>query len=521
MNYRVVAHYEMHRPAPKNGAPTGKKLKKVPNNTERAINRKQREKGDSVYGLDGNKEYFICLLDACWPLWARYWLHHGRLQRAIARSAVKGRTTAPGQLLKVFHCCDLRGLASSNLPDWVGGSVNLSASWLLEALGGGGLLDSLDALDLDRDHLTEVLRLLVEEAEANLVNLLVVNGSLGAHGDGDRESGCSVSTEGLLTWNSKGLNRYGRALRELLLLLSEGNSAAIVPDLLAAVAHLNGDVGSLAWHELEDILVLADEASTGELLADLGLVDVKLDLTVSLVPLLANFSTELLHLAGELLSVEVTGTIVAEEHELLQHSVPAHAARASWCAALALLGGLLAIRGGLRVELHLIDDLVLHLVELRHRDALGLEHAVESIATLSDESLAGNLLLVFLLAGTAGLLTLSGCLGILTSKLDAEDNLRGLALDEGWDDAVSVLATILGEVVSLLEILLLLNDDPTSTVMVLEVLNLSLLGIGELLGFVKEGGIVARSNFLADRLFVGACKRNLDEDVASDCLNHY
>ena len=53
-------------------------------------------------------------------------------------------------------------------------------------------------------------------------------------------------------------------------------------------------------------------------------------------------------------------------------------------------------------------------------------------------------------------------------------------------DAVSVLATILGEVVSLLEILLLFNDDPTSTVMVLEVLNLSLLGIGELLGFVKE-----------------------------------
>ena len=232
--------------------------------------------------------------------------------------------------------------------------------------------------------------------------------------------------------------------------------------------------------------MLADEASTGELLADLRLVDVKLDLAVSLVPLLANFSTELLHLAGELLSVEVTGTIVAEEHELLEHSVPAHAARASWCAALALLGVLLAIRGSLRVELHLIDDLVLHLVELRHRDALGLEHAVESIATLSDESLAGNLLLVLLLAGTTGLLTLSGCLGILTSKLDAEDDLRGLALDEGWDDAVSVLATILGKVVSLLEILLLLNDNPTSTVMVLEVLNLSLLGIGELLGFVKE-----------------------------------
>ena len=110
--------------------------------------------------------------------------------------------------------------------------------------------------------------------------------------------------------------------------------------------------------------------------------------------------------------------------------MPAHAARASWCAALALLGVLLAIRGCLRVELHLIDDLVLHLVELRHRDALGLEHAVESIATLSDESLAGNLLLVFLLAGTAGLLTLSSYLGILTSKLDAEDDLRGLALDE-------------------------------------------------------------------------------------------
>ena len=166
--------------------------------------------------------------------------------------------------------------------------------------------------------------------------------------------------------------------------------------------------------------------------------------------------------------------------------MPAQTARASRCAALALLGVLLAIRGCLRVELHLIDDFVLHLVELRHRDALGLEHAVESIATLSDESLAGNLLLVFLLAGTTGLLTLSGCLGILTSKLDAEDDLRGLALDEGWDDAVSVLATILGKVVSLLEILLLLNDNPTSTVMVLEVLNLSLLGIGELLGFVKE-----------------------------------
>ena len=369
-------------------------------------------------------------MDACWPLWARYWLHHGRLQRAIARSAVKGRTTAPGQLLKVFHCCDLRGLASSNLPDWVGGSVNLSASWLLEALGGGGLLDSLDALDLDRDNLTEVLRLFVEEAKANFVNLLVVNGSLGTHGDRDRESGCSVSTEGLLAWNSKGLNRYGRALRELLLLLSERNSAAIVPDLLAAVAHLNGDVGGLAWHELEDILVLADEASTGELLADLGLVDVKLDLAVSLVPLLANFSTELLHLAGELLSVEVTGTIVAEEHELLEHSVPAHAARASWCAALALLGVLLAFRGGLRVELHLVDNLVLHLVELRHGDTLSLEHTVESVAALSHESLAGNLLLVFLLARAAGLLTLSGCLSVITCKLDAEDDLRGLALDE-------------------------------------------------------------------------------------------
>ena len=324
----------------------------------------------------------------------------------------------------------MRGLASSNLPDGVGGSVNLSASWLLGALGGGGLLGSLDALDLDRDHLSEVLGLLVEEAEANLMNLLVVNGSLGAHGDGDRESGCSVSTEGLLAWNSKGLNRYDSTLRELLLLLSERNSAAIVPDLLAAVAHLNGDVGGLAWHELEDILVLADEASTGELLADLGLVDVKLDLAVSLVPLLANFSTELLHLAGELLSVEVTGTIVAEEHELLEHSVPAHAARASWCAALALLGVLLAFRGGLRVELHLVDNLVLHLVELRHGDTLSLEHTVESVAALSHESLAGNLLLVFLLSRAAGLLTLSGCLSVITCKLDAEDDLRGLALDE-------------------------------------------------------------------------------------------
>ena len=58
----------------------------------------------------------------------------------------------------------------------------------------------------------------------------------------------------------------------------------------------------------------------------------------------------------------------------------------------------------------------------------------------------------------------------------------------------------------MLEILLLLDDDPTSTVMVLEVLNLYLLGIGELLGFVKKGGVVARGNFLADRLFGGACK---------------
>ena len=352
------------------------------------------------------------------------------LHRAIARSAVKGRTTAPGQLLKVFHCCDLRGLASSNLPDGVGGSVNLSASWLLEALGGGGLLGSLDALDLDRDHLSEVLGLLVEEAEANLMNLLVVNWSLGAHGDRDRESGSRVNCEGLLAWHGEGLKGHRSALGELLLLLGEGNSAAIVPDLLAVVAHLNGDVGGLAWHQLEDVLVLADNAGAGELLADLGLVDVKLDLAVSLVPLLANLSTEFLHLDSKLLSVEVTGTVVAEEHQLLQHSVPAHAARASWCAALALLGVLLAFRGGLRVELHLIDNLVLHLVELRHGDTLSLEHTVESVAALSHESLAGNLLLVFLLARAAGLLTLSGCLSVITCKLDAEDDLRGLALNE-------------------------------------------------------------------------------------------
>ena len=353
--------------------------------------------------------------------------------------------------------------------------------WLLEAfLGGGGLSAGLHALDLDRDQLAEVLVLLVIEAKAHLVHLLVVDWSGGAHGDRHREGGSGVGVDGLVARDGEGLKGHLGALGHLLLLLGESDGAAILPDAIGVVFGLDLDLDALARSELEDVLVLADDHSASLLSTNLGCGNVDLESTVALVPLLLDLGTELVHLGCEFLGVEVTGAIVSEEHELLQHCVPSESAVGSGSLRLSTLGGLLLrLVDDVEVvgKVHLIDLLVLLLSDVRNRDTLLLEKTVEGLTTLADESLLSKLLTVLLPLWTTRLLTLSSgtvsC--VLTSKLDAEDDLWGLALDESWDDAVGVFTTGDGEVISVFQVLLLLDDDPRGAIVILEVLTLSLL----------------------------------------------
>ena len=255
-----------------------------------------------------------------------------------------------------------------------------------------------------------MLVLLVEEAKAHLVHLLVVDGDLGAHGDGNREGGSAVGSDGLVACNGEGLKGHLGALGHLLLLLGESDGAAIIPDAISVVAGLNLDLDALAWGELEDVFVLANEHSAGLLPANLGRGNVDLESTVALVPLLLDLGTELVHLGCEFLGVEVTGAIISEKHKLLQHCVPAESAVGSGSLRLATLGGLLLrLVDDVEVvgEVHLIDLLVLLVSDVRHRDTLLLEKAVEGLATLADEGFLSKLLSVLLALGTTRLLTLS------------------------------------------------------------------------------------------------------------------
>lgn len=219
-----------------------------------------------------------------------------------------------------------------------------------------------------------MLVLLVVEAEVHFEDLVVVDCGLGAHGDGNGEGASGVGGERLVALHGEGIERKLSTLGKLLLLLGERDSAAIFPGLVGIVAGLELDSGGLAWGELDDVVVGAGEDGALVKLAHLRLGALEGGCALGLSPLLLNLSTEVAHLVGELLSVELVGAIVAKEHELLEHFVPRDdtVLLRSLRSALALLGLILrshVVRG----ELHLVDGLVLLVCELRHRDALALE----------------------------------------------------------------------------------------------------------------------------------------------------
>ena len=342
-----------------------------------------------------------------------------------------------------------------------------------------------------------MLVLLVVEAEVHFEDLVVVDGGLGAHSDGNGEGAGGRGGEGLLNLNGEGIERKLGTLGQLLLLLGERDSAAIFPGLVGVVASLKLNVDGLAWSELDDVVVGAGEDGALVKLAHLRLGALEGGCALGLGPLLLDLSTEVAHLVGELLRVELVGAIVAKEHELLEHSVPRDdtVLLGSLRAFLALLG--LTLRSvEVSSDVHLVDGFVLLVGELGHRDALVLEQAVESLTSLSNESFLDLLGWIDLALRAWGSLALAALTirSLFTCLLDVEEDLRGLALDERWNNASGLLAAGDGEVESCIQILLLLDDDPGVTIVVLKVLNLCRLS--DLLCLVHHSFEVGGCDFL-------------------------